>query len=269
MPMTIDRRRIRADVKQEELTTSQASELQQKRISLQKRIATFRHLQTVYMPGVVMKLAADSASDDKPHDIEDVRLWLPSELDTDLREHGCHKDLAKMEEQLREGQCRDALDKIRNLQCAKMHFIHHRNSNVRGQKRATRSHALIDGITQRVNLSATRYRDARNALVALRGPGVWEDELRVLKDEDICSPNASAFNIENPDDPIGPDGRLKTKKQREEIEKRLGEGRRTLSWIWFNGVTGDETKGEELNEGELQKPLSAMHRSQPIGSSPG
>jgi hypothetical protein len=253
MLMSVDRRRIRVDLKREDLTTSQANELQQKRISLQKRVIAFRHLQTVYMPSVAMKLSADSTSDDKPLDIEDIRLWLPSELDSDLRKHGCHKDLPGMEEQLREGQCQDALDKIRNLQRAKMHFIHYRNSNVRGQKRATRSHELIDGITHKVNLLATRYRDAHKALIALRGPGEWEKELRELKDEDICSPNATAFNIENPNDPIGPDGRLKTKKQHAEIEKRLGEGRRTLSWIWFNAVeAGDETGRQELNDGVLQ-----------------
>jgi hypothetical protein len=246
-----DRRRIRADVKKEEaLTTSQASELQQKRMSLQKRIAAFRRLQTIYMPGVAMKLATDNAGDDGPHDIEDVRLWLPSELDSQLRTHGCHKGLPSMEEQLREAQCRDALEKIRNLERAKMHFIHHRNSNTRGQKAATRSHTLIDGITLKIQLAASRYRDAHRALVVLRGPGDWETELRVLKDEDICSPNASAFDIENPDDLIGPDGRLKSKKRRIEIEKQLGEGRRAISWIWFNAVGTENGAGEkELNEG--------------------
>ena len=232
------------------MTTSQACELQQKRMSLQKRITIFRRLQTVYMPGVVMKLAEDNAQDDGPHDVEDVRLWLPSALEPKLRMDGCHKDLASMEEQLREAQCQDALGKIRNLERAKMHFIHHRNSYTRGQKSATRSHTLIDGIAQKVKLVASRYRVAREALVALRGSGQWENELRVLKDEDICSPNASAFDIENPDDVIGPDGRLKTKKRRLEIERQLGEGRRTLSWIWFNGVgTEDGTGQEELNEG--------------------
>jgi hypothetical protein len=249
--MTIDRRRIRADVKKEEaLTTSQASELQQKRMSLQKRLTAFRRLQTIYMPGVAMKLAAENARDDGPHDIEDVRLWLPSELDSQLRTHGCLEGLSSMEEQLREAQCRDALDKIRNLERTKMHFIHHRNSNTRGQKAATRSHTLIDGITLKIKLAASRYRDAHEALVALREPGDWETELRVLKDEDICSPNASTFDIENPDDPIGPDGRLKSKKRRIEIEKQLGEGRRAISWIWFNAVGTENGAGEkELNEG--------------------
>jgi hypothetical protein len=249
--MKVNRRRIRADVKKEEaLTTSQASEIQQKRMSLQKRIAAFRRLQTVYMPGVAMKLAAENARHDGPQDIEDVRLWFPSELDSQLRTHGCHKGLSSMEEQLREAQCRDALDKIWNLERAKMHFIHHRNSNTWGQKAATRSHTLIDGITQKIQLTVSRYRNAHKALVALREPGDWETELRVLKDEDICSPNASAFDIENPDDLIGPDGRLKTKKRRKEIEKQLGEGRRVMSWIWFNAVgTTNEAGEKELNEG--------------------
>jgi hypothetical protein len=249
--MTIVRRRIRAAAKEEDLTMTQAHDLQQKRISLQKRINGFRELQRVYMPVVEMKLK-EADDGDNQRDVEDVKLWLPSELDLTLREHGCHEGVASMEEELREGQCRDALDKIRNLQRAKMHFIHFRNTNTRGQRPATRAQNLINSISSKIHLATSRYRDARLALFHLRGPGKWEEELRVLNDEDIRSPNSSVFDIEDPDDMFGPDGRLKSKKQREEIErnKQLGEGRKTLSWIWLN-VVGKEDDDDELNEGEL------------------
>jgi hypothetical protein len=192
-----------------------------------------------------MKLADSSTQDD----VEDVRLWLPSELSPELRLHGCHKGLAFMEEQLRESQCRDALDTVRNLLRTKMHFIHYRNRNTRGQIRATRAHTLIDSIASKTKLAASRYRDARNALLVLRGPGQWEEELRALNDEDIRLPTSSNFDIEDPDDLIGQDGRSKSKKKRDEIEKRLGEGYRILSWIWLNAVGDQEAGGEELNEG--------------------
>jgi len=202
------------------------------------------------MPGAGMKISEREAGHDK-HDVKDVLLCLPSQLEAGFREQACYKGLAFMEEQLRESQCQDSLDNIRNLQRAKMHFIHFRNSNTRGQKNATRAHTLIDGITDKIQLAARRYRDARIALLALRGPGEWEKDLRVLSDDDIRSPNSSKFDIENPDDMIGPDGRLKTKKQRLEIERRrqLGEGHRTLSWIWFNAFGTDASGGGELNEG--------------------
>jgi hypothetical protein len=134
-----------------------------------------------------------------------------------------------------------------------MHFIHFQNSNIQGQRPATRAHTLIDGVTDKISLAASRYHDARVALLVLRGPGEWEEELHILNDEDICSPNLSTFNIENPDDMIGPDGRLKTKKQHKEIERlrQLGEGHRVLSWIWFNAVGKEGDGGVELDEGVL------------------
>jgi len=42
-------------------------------------------------------------------------------------------------------------------------------------------------------------------------------DLRVLQDEDICSPMAAAFTIEDPNN-------MKSKKQHVAIKKRLEEG---------------------------------------------
>jgi hypothetical protein len=237
------------------MTTAQASELQEKRITLDKQIARFRPLQCIYMPGIAITLsAANAESRSKSLDVENVKLLLPSALAPSLREMGCHPGLPAMEEQLREGQCREALDRIRYLEWAKMHFIHHRNRNIRGQKRYTRALTLIEHMNVRVRLAVLKYRTARSALLALRGPGDWEKELRELQDDDIRSPNATEFSIEDPNDLVGPDGRAKSKKQQVEVEKRLGEGRRLMSWIWQGAVVDGEDEG--LNESVWLLPVN-------------
>ena len=74
-----------------------------------------------------------------------------------------------------------------------------------------------------------------------------------MNNDDIRSPNSSKFNIENPDDLIGPDGRQKTKKQHKEIERwrQLGEGHRMLSWIWYSAVGQGGEGAAELDEGAV------------------
>jgi hypothetical protein len=253
-------RRIRAESKKGEvsLTTIQATDLQEKRISLERRIAGFRSLQSFYMPGVSMLLSKDNENKAGVKiEAEDVTVWLPSALSSVLRQTGCHPDLPAMEENLREGQCRDSLDNIRCLERAKAHFITHRNKNVRGQKRYTRAAILIARMNDKINLAASKYRAARKALLSLRGSGHWERELRELKDQDICSPNSAEFTIEDANDVIGPDGRLKSKKQRDVIEKRLGEGRRLISWIWQAAIGDHEDEG--LDDSKLTYLLLVLH----------
>ena len=82
------------------------------------------------------------------------------------------------------------------------------------------------------------------------GPGDWERELKELNDGDLTTPDGTEISIENPNEEIGPDGRLLSKKRRVALERGLGEGRRVVSWIWT--VKGSAGNGEDdgLNEGK-------------------
>ena len=111
-----------------------------------------------------------------------------------------------------------------------------------------RSAYLLEQMNYKIKLAATKYCVARSVLLSIRSPGDWEMELRVLQDEDICSPMVAAFTIEDPNDAIGPDGYMKSKKQCMAIKKRLEEGCQLILWIWL-GAIGDG-KNYSLNDSE-------------------
>lgn len=247
------RRRITRDCTTEaKLTANQAAAIQVRRQTLRKQITRLRPLQTVYMPGVGLRIERQMV-DGVPVPAEKVLLWLPSALTRAEREEVCQPGLAVMEEKLREGQCFDTLNKIRAALRAKTHFIQHKNANVRSQRRTTRALNLIDGFTSRINSSFLKYNTARAALLALRGPGDWENTLRVLLKEDLKAPSGLEFGIEDATSGIGADGRPLAKRHLERQKRALGEGYRVISWIWLSGVTevaeGESRDATDLNNG--------------------
>jgi hypothetical protein len=112
-----------------------------------------------------------------------------------------------------------------------------------------------------------RYRAAHAALLALRGPGPWEDRLQELKQEDIHGMNERALNEEEkeenrkawwmvglPEDADGGDldeyGDPVEWTVPFNLETR--EGRCNLSWLWYSGALkdGDVTADGSLHEGK-------------------
>ncbi|KAJ7593205.1 hypothetical protein C8J56DRAFT_886201 [Mycena floridula] len=74
-------------------------------------------------------------SDDVAPRAEDIKLWLPSQLQSEeVRVAGCQKGLVEMEIQLHEAQCTDALTQIRGRLHAKQYLINYRNTHVMGQQ---------------------------------------------------------------------------------------------------------------------------------------
>ncbi|KAH7904785.1 hypothetical protein BJ138DRAFT_1138456 [Hygrophoropsis aurantiaca] len=237
---------LRADVKlMSTLTHNQQSELHRRRMALYRQIRRFHTVQNVYMVG--MDQWVEQHTVEPEPDPENLKLWLPSELDVASRERLCAIGIVEIEIALRNVQCHNALDKLHSHLRTKSHYIHHRNTDVRGQRPNTCAHALINRITTRVTGAAAKYDRAREALVALQGCGSWEQELRPPAKNDICSPDGSDVSIENTEDVIGPSGRKKSKKQLER-SRGLGQGRKVVLWIWTTtGVLGDGND-TELNE---------------------
>ena len=61
---------------------------------------------------------------------------------------------------------------------------------------------------------------------------------------------STELSIEDPNEEIGADGRLLSKKQQVALQRGLGEGRRAVSWIWrVKGSTGNG-QDEGLNDGK-------------------
>ncbi len=243
------RRKVRNARNQLDMTPAQAEDLQKRRLTIQRSFTRIRTAQRIYMPILV---ALDDDSEDEPsqRDIEDEPVWLPSLLDTNQRAT-CSSALVEKEDRLREAQCHDALDSIRSLQRGKAQYIIYKNRNVRGQRPSTRARASLDRLDEKIRLKAAQYRDARRALVRLRGTGDWESTLRPLSEEDLRPP--AAFDIDDPDDAYGPDGHRKSKKKMKEIELRLGEGYKHTSWVWAAGAAlpdDEDLETSDISDGE-------------------
>ncbi|KAJ7661813.1 hypothetical protein B0H17DRAFT_1185128 [Mycena rosella] len=102
----------------------------------------------------------------------------------------------------------------------------------------------------RIHKAKLRYRYARNALLRLRENDDWERDLRVLEEDDVQVLNERALTEEER-------AQRETVHDLRDVEEggvaaygvvAQGEGRRTLSWIWYTAKVGEPTE-QELVEG--------------------
>ena len=229
--------------------------MQRRRAALLRQIGHFRQVQAVYM--INIEDVVSQRSQNPATEAEDIRLFLPSRLHPTVRTSSCTNNIAIIEEQLREAQCHDALAKLRTYLHTRAHFIKHRNTNIRGQRANTRAKTLVDALSSKVARVAEKYRAARAALLALRGAGSWERELQPLQSKDIRGPTAmTSGDIDDANDNIGSNGHVRSKKQLEALRRGLGEGYRTMSWIWACGTiaSGDE----EITDGKPTPTLGKL-----------
>ena len=86
----------------------------------------------------------------------------------------------------------------------------------------------------------------------MKGHGDWELTLKVLKDEDVRALNERALTEHEKDDRVWrmAMGTLLDDDTLEGVAMvgALGEGRRTLSWIWF--TVSDDENSPDMHEGE-------------------
>ncbi|KAG1902395.1 uncharacterized protein F5891DRAFT_1127683 [Suillus fuscotomentosus] len=205
------------------LSSDQESDLHHRRAGLHRQICRFRKIQNVYMLGINEWVEQHSV-DQSPHP-EDVELWLPSALNAQSRSSMCRYDIEIIESELRKGQCRDALDKMRNLLRTKTHFVKRRNLDIRGQRANTRACALIDCIDD-------KYTKSRKALLTLIGEGDWVTELQLLLPRHIVGPH----------DPLEEEPSSRTIRREQDMQNGLGEGFHVTLWIWTTrGVLGDNS----------------------------
>ena len=150
--------------KPNELTTRQENEIQQRRLLLQHEIKRFHNLQVLYMPAaIVMSIECESNQRELPEakrdsvEPEQQELWLPSALPSAQRTHNCSKVLVDIEIKLRQAQCHDILEKIRNIQRGRLAFIGFRNRNLQGQNPNTRAKDTLDRLKDKTKSLAIKY----------------------------------------------------------------------------------------------------------------
>ncbi|KAJ7437720.1 hypothetical protein FB451DRAFT_1416704 [Mycena latifolia] len=262
MQLEETQRRIKTKLKGSRvLITDQNNHVEELRVSFASKLKAFRDVQARHIPGAMQALEEEEEGrdpDDAPPNPEDIALWIPSELAAGARTRGCVKGLGDKQAKLREAQCWNALDDLRRRLHSKRHFIQFRNSHVVGQRQATRSNMLIGQIGERIDSISTKYRQARKALVALKGNAycekkqLWEltpadvaldeeEEVDTRARHRLAKIGSGRFWSRN--EPALSKGQTSKTKS-----KSTGKsGRKKLSWIW----TARGGPGE--NEGELHE----------------
>ena len=220
---------------------------------LRTRLRAWEQLLPIYMPGLLQyetdlasgNSPASTSPNQSPHP-EDGVVWLPSRIAAKDRARVCWPGLAQMEERLRSGQCRDALESVCQVLRLKSRMVEFKNKQVRGQREGLRSRAVIDRVHERARAAAEKYRAARKAIYDLEGPGDWEEVFKILEDGDIrgyqdpnrLRPRKGRRGIwEDGQEPQAApstedDGDITLYNEVRSKRDGTGETRRTLSWIW-------------------------------------
>lgn len=238
-------------------TLLQTTSLVERRTTLLKRVQRVRELQHVYMVGFDHaqyardKAEAKSRATGKPRvpppeHIEDFPLFMPSELTKAERRKFCPNNLAETEDRIRFAEASDALECLRHHLRTRSFANIFKVANITGQIRNSRAREKQSTIDDKVRGSALKYRRARDALKALRGPGPWELVLQVLEDGDIRALNEreltqdeknaqAALHLKNGIVTVV-DTELADQARRTQKSVSVGEGHRAPSWIWFTNV---------------------------------
>ena len=218
------------------------------RTSLRRRFVKFRQLQARYQPEVIPVLSELPATSMDPDSIHDTPLYLPSSLSRIILSKSS-KRLVSMEIELRIGQCRDALTRLRTKLSARARLLKYKYVNVRHQRPNTRSLGLLGSVNSKLTAASTKYRHAFAMLQALdQSEGSeWRSEFLELREQDIRG--LSEAELPN----------ARSRERAEELRTRsllngggIPEGNRTVSWIWrgsVKGGLGDRGGQDEHGEG--------------------
>ncbi|KAK7017231.1 CxC2 domain-containing protein [Favolaschia claudopus] len=232
-------------------TEVQSLDFLKRRTALLKELRSFRKLQRQYMPNLRRFLTTTQQAvwdSEVDRQAESVRLFMPSDIvDTEKRVRACALGLPAVEASLRTGEAREALDGLRNGLRTRTMTNRFRLRHCTGQRMLTRGQGILRQVNVKIHKAKLRYQYARNALLRLKGHGVWENELRVLDDGDVRALNERVLTAEEAE-------------QRESINDyggvaeeggvelfgvvAAGEGRRKLSWIWYTNRSSDPSEPE-------------------------
>jgi hypothetical protein len=206
--------------------------IEERRATFFKKLAKFRRLQWVFMPGATAFLDAEEAqrdADAAPLAAEAVKLWMPHQLPNTARATACVPGLCATEVKLRVSQCQNALATLRTRLHAKRHFISYRNSNVTGQIQSTKAATLIGQIGERVDAAAAKYRKGREALVELKGGADHVPQFQALLESDVRLDGDAGESDGAARKKLGQIGAGRGTRMPRHVP---GTSKRVMSWIW-------------------------------------
>ncbi|KAJ7016376.1 hypothetical protein C8F04DRAFT_981782 [Mycena alexandri] len=247
-------------------TPSQKLDVLRRRTQLRGRIKAFRKQQKTYMPKVRRYLTPSQRAmwdrDDK--EPEATRLFMPSDLpNATARVKACAAGLDGVEARLRTGEAGEALDWLRRGLRTRTATTRFKVRNWSGQRALTRGQGILRQINLKIHSNKLRYRYARQALLKLKGHGDWEEEFKVLTEDDVRALNERALTEEEKA------GRERLRLAGEMVEEGgiavvgdlvSGETHRHLSWIWY-AVSKKQGEDERLHEALRVEWCKAYSRS--------
>ena len=209
--------------------------------TLQQKIASWIDVQQLYIASshLAHSCALQNNSDVKER-VEDIKLWLPSELPSS---YICDTQLQEMEFQLWKAQANDALKELHDALCLRSYLYINKDHFQCGQRANTRSRTIIHRVQARVDFSATTYQKARYALFKLA------KRLQYIRwGSDY--PTLNAIDIRGLSDP---DSSVPMRKKLGDAASTPAtipsEGHRKVSWIWRQ--LGESISEEEgIHEGK-------------------
>ncbi|KAJ7760754.1 hypothetical protein DFH07DRAFT_957587 [Mycena maculata] len=160
---------------------------------------------------------------------------------------------AAMEARLREAQCVDALNNIWGHLHVQRHLITWRNPNAAGQRASMRSATLVGRVGDRIHRGAAKYRDARAALITLKG-GNSALQFKVLNASDL-NVNAEEESDSTARKKLGRIGSSRRARNEPMMAKR------DFSWIWTSGGgQGDDEEALHDSVHEVEMVREEMRR---------
>lgn len=189
-----------------------AADITTERLKLRTEVNVWRDDQALYMPDV-LELASESTLGERE------QLFLPSALSAALRKKPWYSRMSKYEMELRRGQADDVLANLRLALKYRDSLDRGRRKVACGNKNSTRANVLLRRVASLVQSRADTYRRARASMIRLG-----------MSADDMAYPELLPEHVV---------------LKRVFIEKDLGEGTYTGSWIWSNGPRGILSDAEE------------------------
>ncbi|KAG6822518.1 hypothetical protein H0H92_013535, partial [Tricholoma furcatifolium] len=241
------------------MTDAQKASAQQQSTLILKKIQRFHDMQRILMPGLHLDEKLDFHSPSSP-------IFLPSSI-TERRTEICLDGVIDAEDRLREARLSESLINLRRQLRIRVFARKYKDENASSQGSFTRMRALHNQIQEKIRTAADQYIASRAALYQLRGSGSWESVYQILEPGDIRSLNEQtikdteesarewAHRTAHRGDPPFTTSTLSL---------QVGEGHRTISWIWRSVTSGeaDADADQSLNDGIRLEWLKARARAE-------
>ncbi|KIY60941.1 hypothetical protein CYLTODRAFT_460278 [Cylindrobasidium torrendii FP15055 ss-10] len=158
--------------------------IEELRIRFLRKLRDYQALQGRYMTAAMGDIIAAERSRQADTDAENIKIYLPSDLDN--RQRSGLEVAVKAEAAFRRAHSTAALTIIRHRLHMKSHFIRFRHKNWRGQIKYTRSQRILKDLDDSIVNYRKRYEIGRNTLERLQGASAPK-EFRPLLAEDIST----------------------------------------------------------------------------------